>query len=85
MSRIVGYVSWRNRAAGRFFEGVPVILVRHGSVREEALAQEQITRSELMEALRREGCTTLSSVRFAILENDGMITVGFDQKRRDGR
>lgn len=81
MSRAVGYVSWRSRAAERFFEGVPVMLVRHGKVREAALAQEKITRAELMEALRREGCTTLSSVRFAILENDGVITVGLDQEK----
>jgi hypothetical protein len=35
-----------------------------------------VTRSELIEALRREGCTSLSRVRFAVLETDGTITVG---------
>lgn len=80
-SRVVSYASWRNGAAARFFEGVPVILVRHGKVREKALEREQITRSELMEALRREGCASLSRVRFAILENDGTITVGLNTKR----
>ncbi|GLI93375.1 DUF421 domain-containing protein [Methylocystis echinoides] len=81
VSRVVGYASWRNGVAARFFEGVPVILVRHGKVREDALAREQITRSELMEALRREGCASLSRVRFAILENDGTITVGLNTPR----
>jgi uncharacterized membrane protein YcaP (DUF421 family) len=72
----VNYASWRSKNAERLFEGVPKILVRNGHVRRSALAQERITRSELIEALRREGCTSLSRVRFAVLETDGSITVG---------
>jgi uncharacterized membrane protein YcaP (DUF421 family) len=40
------------------------------------MADEQVTRSELIEALRREGCSSLLSVRFAVLENDGSISIG---------
>jgi uncharacterized membrane protein YcaP (DUF421 family) len=73
---VVNYASWRSKNAERLFEGVPKILVRNGQVRRLALTQERITRSELIEALRREGCTSLSRVRFAVLETDGSITVG---------
>jgi uncharacterized membrane protein YcaP (DUF421 family) len=73
---VVNYASWRSKNAERLFEGVPKILVRNGQVRRQALTQERITRSELIEALRREGCTSLSRVRFAVLETDGTITVG---------
>jgi uncharacterized membrane protein YcaP (DUF421 family) len=73
---VVNYASWRSKNAERLFEGVPKILVRNGQVRRLALMQERITRSELIEALRREGCTSLSRVRFAVLETDGTITVG---------
>jgi hypothetical protein len=52
--------------AERLFEGVPKILVRNGQVRRLALIQERITRSGLIEALRREGCTSLSRVRFSL-------------------
>jgi uncharacterized membrane protein YcaP (DUF421 family) len=76
ISRAVGYVSWRSKKAERFFEGAPKILVRHGEVRKETMAKERITHSELIESLRREGCATLTNVRFAVLENDGSITVG---------
>jgi uncharacterized membrane protein YcaP (DUF421 family) len=74
--QIVSYVSWRNKEAERLFEGVPKILVRHGHVNKEVMAKEQVTQSELIEALRREGHTSLSKIRFAVLENDGTITVG---------
>jgi uncharacterized membrane protein YcaP (DUF421 family) len=72
ISRAVGHVSWRSKKAERFFEGVPKILIRHGQVRKETMAEERITHSELIESLRREGCTTLTNVRFAMLEKNGL-------------
>jgi uncharacterized membrane protein YcaP (DUF421 family) len=81
LNQLVGYGAWRNKTAERFLEGTPRLLVRHGHVLDEALAREQITRSELLEALRREGCTSLANVRYAILENDGGITVGLRPRR----
>jgi uncharacterized membrane protein YcaP (DUF421 family) len=76
MSQLVGFVCWRNKKAARFLEGVPRVLVRNGAVNDEVLAQEQVTRAELLEALRREGCTSFGTVRYAVLENDGVITIG---------
>jgi len=76
ISHLVGYFSWRSKKAERFFEGTPKVLVRNGRISTETMAQEKITHSELMEALRREGCSSVSKVRFALLENDGTITVG---------
>ena len=62
-------------------EGIPRVLVRHGHVYKDVLAREQITQTELLEALRREGCTSLTKVRYAVLENDGAITVGLRAQR----
>jgi uncharacterized membrane protein YcaP (DUF421 family) len=73
---VMNYAAWRNKKAERLFEGTPKILVRHGHVNRDLMAQERVTHSELMEALRREGHTSLNRIRFAVLENDGSITVG---------
>jgi uncharacterized membrane protein YcaP (DUF421 family) len=81
ISHAVSYASWRYRKFERFFEGTPRILVRNGHVLNEMLARERVTHSELVEALRREGCSSFSNVRFAVLENDGSITVGLRCKR----
>ena len=51
-------------------------MVRHGTVDRAAMAREQITHAELLEALRQKGSTTLTKVRYAVLENDGAITIG---------
>jgi uncharacterized membrane protein YcaP (DUF421 family) len=81
VSQIVSYVAWRFKAVERVLDGKPRFLVRHGVIDEAAMAAEQITRSELFEALRKEGITTLSRVRYAVLENDGAIAVG--ERRSD--
>ena len=75
IQHIVNYLSWRSRRARRFFDGVPRILVRHGQTRREAMGKERITAEDLLEALRENGITSISSVRVAVLETDGKITI----------
>jgi uncharacterized membrane protein YcaP (DUF421 family) len=72
----LGWLTARTKRLERLLGGKPRILVRHGKVCKEVVAREQITHSELVEALRREGHTALTQVRYAILENDGYITIG---------
>lgn len=78
----VGYVGWRSKKAERILEGVPKILVRHGSRRKKTMAQQQVTVSELVEALRRNGCTNIADVRAAVLENDGKISIIMREDRK---
>jgi uncharacterized membrane protein YcaP (DUF421 family) len=75
-NQLVGYVTWRRKALARVLEGTPRILVRNGRVLNDAMVSEQVTHSELIEALRQEGCTSLTNVRYAVLENNGKITIG---------
>ncbi|MGA7488283.1 MAG: YetF domain-containing protein, partial [Xanthobacteraceae bacterium] len=56
-------------------EGTPKILVRHGRRCADVMAREQVSISELTEAMRREGCSSIAEVRVALLENDGTISV----------
>jgi uncharacterized membrane protein YcaP (DUF421 family) len=79
---VVSYVSWRCKRMERLLEGTPRVLVRNGQVLKDTLASEKVTRSELLEALRREGSTSLRNVRYAVLENDGSITVGLRVARK---
>jgi hypothetical protein len=78
--QIVGYFTWRSRKAERLVDGVPRVLVRHGHVNDRIMKEEQITRGELIEALRREGHTALTDIRFAMLETDGSITLAARRK-----
>lgn len=80
-SMATGVLAWRCKRLERFLDGRPRILVRNGKVDNRMLAREQITRSELLEALRKEGYTSLKSIRFAVLENDGAISIGLRADR----
>jgi uncharacterized membrane protein YcaP (DUF421 family) len=80
-NKLVGVAAARNRRIERLFDGQPKILVRNGKVCKEVMTREEVTRSELAEALRREGCTSLTKVRYAILENDGYISIGLRGRR----
>lgn len=76
MSQVVTYVTWKNKSLERILEGTPRLLVRNGQVNEDVLARERVTRSELIEAMRKEGVSSLTRVRYAMLENDGSISFG---------
>ena len=55
ISQVMGYLTWKSKRVERFLDGAPRVLVRNGHVNMAALAREQITHAELLEALRREG------------------------------
>ena len=73
-AQLVGFVTWRSKKAERFLEGVPTVLVRHGSRIKTAMMREQVTVTELLEALRRNGHSNIADVQTAVLENDGQIS-----------
>jgi uncharacterized membrane protein YcaP (DUF421 family) len=71
----VAWLSSRHRRFGRLVESTPTILVRHGRVCMDSLRHELMTLPELRAALRREGVASVADVRYAILEEDGNVSV----------
>lgn len=55
--------------------GEPSVIVRNGVPDQAALARNRITVDELMEELRAQGITELSTVKYAVLENSGHISI----------
>ena len=58
-----------------YLEGRPVLLIHNGHIDRKAIRRMQMTMHELDAALRAEGCCGAEEVRFAVLENNGHITV----------
>jgi uncharacterized membrane protein YcaP (DUF421 family) len=71
----VGYWTYRSKAVEHLVEGRPLILVHGGHVNRRAMRRAQMTMHELDAALRAEGCCGPEEVRFALLENNGHVTV----------
>ena len=72
---IVGYATFRSKRLARAIEGKPEVLIHNGHVYRDVMTRERLTQSELDAALRRAGCASVEDVHFAMLENNGQISV----------
>jgi uncharacterized membrane protein YcaP (DUF421 family) len=72
---IVGWLTYRSKRIEALVEGRPVILIHDGKVCREAMRRVQMTQHELEASLRANGCAGAEEVRFAVLENNGQLTV----------
>ena len=55
--------------------GRPSIIVENGKLRQGEMKRNRFTVDELMEELRMKGVTDLSTVKYAILETNGQLSV----------
>lgn len=55
--------------------GRPSVIVEKGHLLEKEMERNRFTTDELMEELRMQGITDLSSVKYAILENSGQVSI----------
>lgn len=72
---LAGFISARSRSVDQLLEGNPVLLVREGTLYEDALRRSNLSHAELKEAMRKHGCNRLEEVRLAVLETDGQISI----------
>jgi uncharacterized membrane protein YcaP (DUF421 family) len=72
---VVGYVSFRSKRLATVIEGKPEVLIHNGHVYQDVMDRERLTKEELNAALRRASCSCVEEVHFAILENNGQISV----------
>ena len=66
---------FRHRRLDEILEGAPTVLVEHGCVKNDALAVELLTTSELMTVLHRQGFETVEEVERCILQPGGTFDV----------
>ena len=59
----------------KILEGEPCILVCKGKINYQALKKQQINLDELMEELRLAGYFDLNEIQYAILENNGQLSI----------
>ena len=71
----VAWLTFRFKPIERLVEHTPTVPVRSGRILRENLRRERLSLPEFRAALRRHGVVSLRDVRYAILEEDGHITV----------
>lgn len=55
--------------------GTPTLLIENGQLRQEAMRKNRLTIDELLEELRGQGIADIQSVKYAVLENSGQLSV----------
>jgi len=74
LSVAVSWVSFRVKRVRLITEGEPIVLVQDGRPIEQNLRRERITIEDVEEQLRHSQLSSVSELRWAILENDGKIS-----------
>ena len=77
---LLSVLSYHFISIRKLFCGKPVILMENGRILQNSLKKTRITPDELSEQLREKGVIDLSTVKFAILETNGQVSVLVDPR-----
>ncbi|MBX3570358.1 MAG: DUF421 domain-containing protein [Rhizobiaceae bacterium] len=75
LHRLTGFVFSRNRKLERAVEGLPVLMIENGRIRDKALGSGTVSEAELMSLLRLAGVRDTGEVERAFLETSGKLSV----------
>lgn len=72
---LTSVVSHMSKRAHEVINGVPTVLVRSGRYIEDNMNRERIAPDELLAEMRKAGYDRLDQIKWAILEDDGKISL----------
>lgn len=72
---IVSYILLKSNTLKRLFYGSPTILIKRGKLLQPELSKNRIELDELMSELRQKGFSDPSDVYYAVLEENGKLSV----------
>ncbi len=72
---LVSFATFRSKSIAGLIEGRPLLLIHNGKIHNKNLQRVKLTIHELNASLRAAGHACPDSVRFAVLENTGSISV----------
>ena len=75
MSMLLSFLSLRSVRFRALICGEPTVIIRQGVISQQAMRRNRLTLDELMEELRCQGITDLQTVKYAVLETSGQLSV----------
>lgn len=75
VSMLLSQLSLRNLRLRELLCGSPAVLIRNGVLQQDVMTANRYTLDELLEELRGQGFSGVESVKYAILENSGHLSV----------
>jgi uncharacterized membrane protein YcaP (DUF421 family) len=68
---LFSWASFRFHRARPLLEGMPVVVISNGELRQDVMRYERLDRAEVFEALREQGIDDVGQVHVGVLEPDG--------------
>ncbi len=75
LSMLLSFFSMHSVRFHRLICGNPTTLIKDGVIRQDALRRNRFTLDELLDELRAQGVTDLTTVKYAVLETNGQLSV----------
>lgn len=75
LKTLLNLISLKFACTRKFIDGEPCILIYKGKINYNALKQQQLDLDELFEQLRLSNCYNLDEIQYAILENNGQLSI----------
>ena len=75
LSMLLSYISLRSVRFRTLICGEPAVIIRSGKIQQAAMRHNRLTLDELLEELRCQGVTDLTTVKYAVLETSGQLSL----------
>ena len=74
----LSYISMKNSNIRKFIDGTPKVIINKGKVNFKQMQSLRYTLDDLVSQLREQGVKNIEEVKYAILENNGKLSVFTD-------
>lgn len=75
LSMILSILSMKSLKLRTLLVGTPSILIKNGKLNQKEMRRNRMTLDEILEELRLQGYTELSSIKYAVLETNGQLSL----------
>lgn len=75
LSMLLSQISLQHLKFRGIMCGTPAVLIANGTIQQDVMQQNRYTLDELLEELRQQGYTSVSEVKYAVLENSGQLSI----------
>lgn len=65
----------KSKRLSRLISGKPSVIIHNGKINKEEMRRLRMNYDDLKEELRLEGCTDIKSIKYAILETNGQLSL----------
>lgn len=75
---ILSYITMKSNKFRNFIEGVPSVIIKDGKIKFKEMYNIRYNLDDLISQLREQGIRSIEEVRYAVLENNGKLSVFTD-------